>query len=262
MRRKICVVCARSLFVASVFYLQSCGPSNKLSKDYTYFQKDPNSLGTVNLKDAVIQPNDLLSIQVFSKSLNQDQAVLFNIPNTGTSVTSGYLVGTDGKIEMPVIGSIAASGLTRLELSNFLAVKLSPYVKDPSVLVRFLQFKVNVLGEVRTPGSYNFLTERVTIIDALSAAGDMTENGKRTEVLIIREERNGTRAFYTVDMRSAKLFQSPAFQLQQNDIVYVAATKSKLTRLDENPKAQRNFQNGLAIASFAAFLTNLIITLK
>ncbi len=248
--------------ITCILYLESCGPSNKLSKDYTYFQNDTGSLGRVKTKEAIIQSNDLLSIQVFSKTLNQEQTTLFNIPNTGTSITNGYLVGSDGKIEMPVLGPINASGLTRQQLGDTLVEKLTPYVKEPSVLIRFLQFKVNVIGEVRTPGAYNFINERVTLIDALSAAGDMTEYGKRTDVLIIREDNTGRRISYTVDMTSNRLFQSPAFQLQQNDIVYVSATKSKLTRLDENPRAQRNFQNGLAIASFAAFLANLIITLK
>jgi polysaccharide export outer membrane protein len=260
MIQKISAISHKLFFAALIFCWASCGSSKKVSQDYTYFQYDRDSLRTVNLTDAIIQPNDLLSIQVFSKTLNQEQAALFNIPNAGTT---GYLVRADGNIEIPKIGIIKAIGLNRIQLADALEKRLSDsgFVKEPSVLVRFLQFKVNVIGEVKSPGSYNFATERVTLIDALSAAGDLTEYGKRAGVVVIRQV-DDNKVFYPVDLRSTKLFQSPAFLLQQNDIVYVEATKNKLKRLDENPRAQRSLSNVLTIASFAAFIANLIITFR
>ena len=113
-------------------------------------------MGKPSFKEPLIQTNDLLSIQVFSKSLSQEQAALFNIPNTGAGGSGGYLVDMDGNIEIPLVGQVKAAGLNRKQLSSFLGGKLSIYVKDPSVLVKFLSFKIEVLGEVRLPGAKKF----------------------------------------------------------------------------------------------------------
>ena len=236
--------------------LAACNPYKKVSKDYPYLQRGLDSLGAVNFREPVIQANDLLSIQVFSKSINQEQAALFNIPNTGTGSANGYLVNMNGTIEIPLVGFVKAAGLTRMQLSNDLATKIAPYVKDPSVLIRFLQFKVSVLGEVKAPGSYNFLTERVTILDALSAAGDLTENAQRSGILVVREE-NGQRTHYEVDLRTGALFQSPVFQLQQNDLIYVNANEAKLDIIKSNPNAVRNIGLGVSLASLALLIYNV-----
>jgi polysaccharide export outer membrane protein len=235
-------------FFLFLFSMIACNPYKKVSKDYPYLQRGLDSLGTVTFKESLIQPNDLLSIQVFSKSINQEQASLFNIPNTGTGTSNGYLVNMDGTIEIPLVGFVKAAGLTRAQLGTDLATKIAPYVKDPSILIRFMQFKVSVLGEVKAPGSYNFLTERVTILDALSAAGDLTENAQRSGILVVREEK-GIRKHYQVDLRSGALFQSPVFQLQQNDLIYVNANEAKLDMLKSNPNAVRNIGLGISIAS-------------
>src|SRR3712207_1189008 len=156
----------------------------------------------------VIHPYDILSIQVFSKTLNQEQAAIFNILNTsnnGATQTSqvnmaaGYQVSMSGTIDVPVIGGVKAVGLTKEQLQNLLAQKLADYVKSPTVIVRFLQFNVNVLGEVRSPGTHKFFQDRVTIIDAISSAGDLTDNGKRQDVTVIREE-NGKKIYRKIDL--------------------------------------------------------------
>ncbi len=128
------------------------------------------------------------------------------------------------------------------------------------MLVRFLQFNINVLGEVKTPGIQSFKTDRVTVIDAISAAGDLTDYGKRENIMVIREEA-GIRKFYTLDLRSGALFHSPGYQLQQNDIVYVSANDNKLKTLNIDPEAQR--KTGLVITGISVFATlvTLIITL-
>lgn len=252
--------------LALLLSLCSCDTSRRISKDFTYFQQHPDSMGKMNFREIVIQPNDLLDIYVFSKSLNQEQAILFNLPNVSTGAggsrnTTGYLVNLNGTIDIPFAGTVQASGLTRSQLSSTLVTKLTPYVKEPTVIVRFLQYKVNVLGEVKSPGTYNFATDRVTIFDALSAAGDLTDVGRRTDVMVVREE-GGTRKYYPVNLNSGALFQSPVFQLQQNDVVYVQANANKLSELDVNPKAQRNLQLGFTLASFAVLLINLFFTIK
>ena len=254
-----------SFLFLGISFLIACTSSKKLNRNYLYFQNELDSLST-QMKEPVIQPNDLLSIEVFSKSLNQDQAVIFNIPNgtvntgAGSASAQGYQVSSAGTIEMPLIGSVTASGLTKEQLQTVLAQKLNPYVKDPSVLVRFLQFNINVLGEVKAPGIQSFKTDRVTVIDAISAAGDLTDYGKRENIMVIREEA-GIRKFYTLDLRSGALFHSPGYQLQQNDIVYVSANDNKLKTLNVDPEAQR--KTGLVITGISVFATlvTLIITL-
>lgn len=243
------------------FFLLSCSSSKSIGKSYNYFQYDLDSLHRVIYKEPLIQPSDLLSIQVFSKSVNQEQTVIFNIANGGSGSSTGYLVGMDGTVELPFVGSVQVAGLTRKQLSAFLAGKLSPYVKDPSVLVRFLQFRVNVVGEVKAPGTYSFQTDRVTLMDALSAAGDLTAFATRMDITVIREE-NGYRTLYPVDITSGKFFQSPGYQLRQNDIVFVKANKNKLSEVKTSATAQRNIQLVLTIASFVALVVNLITTLS
>ncbi|MET0393391.1 MAG: polysaccharide biosynthesis/export family protein [Chitinophagaceae bacterium] len=246
----------RPWMIVPLFLFAACNSSKKVSRDFTYFQRGLDSLGTVSYKEALIQSNDLLSVQVYSGTLSQEQATLFNLPNT-----EGYLVDINGNISMPVVGRIKASGLTRAQLAQRIEDQLTPYIKGPSVLVRYRQFKVNILGEVRSPGTQNFTTDRVTLIDALGAAGDLTDFGKRENIKVFREE-SGERKMYEVDLRSAALFQSPAFQLQQNDIVYVSANKNKLGQVDVNPRTQRDLSLGLSVLSGLAFLLNTYLVLS
>jgi polysaccharide export outer membrane protein len=240
--------------------LVACSSSKKINPNLVYFQNGLDNMGSVQLKEVLIQPNDLLSIQIFSKTLNQEQALVFNIPNTSSGgAPSGYLVSTTGEIDVPVLGSVKAAGLTKLDLQTLLTEKLVPYVKNPSVLVRFSQFKINVLGEVRSPGTKTFTTERVSLMDALSAAGDLTDDGKREDLLVIREQ-NGKKTSYHVDLRSGSLFQSPVYQLQQNDIVYVSPAKRKLSTLSIDPEKQRKTGLLISIVSLLVTVATLVTT--
>jgi polysaccharide export outer membrane protein len=243
------------LFVVALVF--GCKSSKEISSEYLYFQNNLDSLSRSVYKEAVVQPNDLLNIVVFSKTLSQAQAGLFNIPNSGTGEENGYVVDIDGNIELPLVGTIRAAGLTRKQLSSFLTGKLSTFVKDPSVLVKFASFKVEVLGEVRTPGTKEFKSDRVTIIDAISAAGDLTEEAKRKDILIIREEATG-RKYYRVDLRNGAIFQSPAYQLQQNDIVYVEANNFKFNKLRGNSASQRALQISVTLLSLATSILSLV----
>ncbi|WP_026260118.1 polysaccharide biosynthesis/export family protein [Segetibacter koreensis] len=241
-----------------IIFLTACNSSRKISKDYLYFKSGADTVD-IQQKETVIQPNDLLSIQVFSRTINQEQAAIFNIPNTNNVAATGYQVDLHGNIEMPIIGSIKAVGLTKDQLQTLLAKKLSDYVKNPSVLVRFFQFNVNVLGEVRTPGTQKFLVDRVTIIDAIGSAGDLTDYGKREDVTVIREE-NGKKIFQRVDLRRKDIFESPVYLLQPNDIVYVGANNKKLKALNVDVDTQRTTGLIFSIVSIAATLTSLIVT--
>lgn len=235
--------------VVGVLVISSCDPQKKLDKNYLYFQDSKHSVVQPPLQELTIQPNDLLQILIYTKSINQQQAELFNI-----TAKDGYVVALNGNIEVPVIGPVKAAGLTRFQLQDAIKEKLIPYVKDPSVAVRFQQFAVTVLGEVRVPGLKPFPTDKVTIIDAISAAGDLSESAARQDILVSREDENGVRIFHKVDLRSIDIFKSPVYQLQQNDIIYVNANEKKLKSLKEKKNTTQGLQLGLSLLSTLAAL--------
>lgn len=252
-----------------VLFFTACTPQKDLSQ-YMLFQHSRDSLATT-LKETAIQPNDLLSIQVLSKSINQEQTALFNLFNVGVSGASsgtgtgggsmpiGYQVSAGGNIEIPLVGEVKASGLTKNQLESTLEQKLAAYVKDPMVNVRFLQYNISVLGEVRSPGIKGFPTDRVTIVDALTSAGDMTDFARRDNVQVIREQ-NGQRKHYTVNLSNSRaLFASPAYQLQPNDIVYVSPSENKLKNLDVDPAKARRTGMILTIFGVVTSITSLFL---
>ena len=182
----------------------------------------------------LIQKNDQLWITV-GGSNPLDLAVI-NSANgvTGTAgavssttgVVIGYLVEADGKIKLPYIGNVMAAGLTRLQLEDTLTNLFKDFTKNPVVNVRFLNYSFSVMGEVNSRGRYNMIGERTTILEALSMAGDLTDLGKRENILIIREV-NGERNFARINLLSKDLFTSPFYYLKTNDVVYVEPVKAK-----------------------------------
>jgi polysaccharide export outer membrane protein len=247
------------LILISASFLFSCTSTRNITKeDFLYFQSGLDSMKRIQVSEPIIHVNDVLSIQVSSSSLNQEQTVPFNLPPSTNS--AGYLVNTAGNIDMPVLGSVKAAGLTQDALQKFVTEKLSNYVKDPIVLVHFLQFKVNVLGEVKSPGVQKFDVDRVTLLDAIGAAGDLGDKAKREDITVIREE-GGTRKVYKVDIRSGSLFQSPAYILQSNDIVYVGASFQKFKELKNatTNTAQRGLQ---LVATVLGLVTSILLTVN
>jgi polysaccharide biosynthesis/export protein len=237
--------------------LGSCTSSKRINTNYIYFRDGADTV-VAQQKETVIQPNDLLGIQVFSRTLNQEQAVIFNIPATANLQAQGYQVNLDGNIAMPVIGNVKAAGLTKNQLQVSLIEKLADYVKNPTVIVKFLQFNINVLGEVRSPGIQKFQVDRVTIIDAISAAGDLTDFGQREDVKVIREVK-GKRIIYNIDLRTKALFESPVYVLQPNDIVYVSPTKYKLRSLSADPDTQRKTSIFFSVLSTMVSIATLVV---
>jgi len=136
----------------------------------------------------------------------------------------GYLVEGDGTIKLPYLDKVKAEGLTRLQLENYISEKMKDYTKNPVVNVRFLNYKITVLGGVKAPGSFSLPTERVTVLEALGLAGDLVNYGKRDNVLVIREV-NGVRSLGRLDLASKLIFNSPFYYLKTNDIVYVEPDK-------------------------------------
>lgn len=147
-------VAFKFLLVVTSIILLSCNSTKRVTKEsFIYFQNGLDSIKYIQSKEPIVQINDLLSIQVLSTSLNQEQTVPFNTPVSAGVASNGYLVSMSGNVEMPVIGVVKAAGLTQLQLQKSIVEKISPYVKDPSVVIHFLQFKVNILGEVKSPGT-------------------------------------------------------------------------------------------------------------
>ena len=185
--------------------------------------------------EVIIHGDDLLAIMVNSR--DPELALPFNMPmvsyqlgsNTGGQQrVLGYLVDTNGNIDFPILGEIHVEGLTRMQLTELIKNKLieGDLIKDPIVTVQFLNFKISVMGEVGRPGSFTISGDRITLLEALSMAGDLTIYGRRDRVGVIREN-NGKRTILFHDLRSADIFNSPCYYLQQNDIVYVEPNKAK-----------------------------------
>jgi polysaccharide export outer membrane protein len=195
----------------------------------------------------VVQPKDVLSIVVSSK--NPELAMSFNLPLQtyqagSTDLTSmytqrilGYLVDVEGNINYPVLGKLKVAGLTRDQLSEMIKQKLiqEGLIKDPILVTEFMNFKISVLGEVNGPGAFTVEGDRITILEALGKAGDLTIYGKRDNVLV-RREKDGIVNFHRVDLRSEALLHSPVYYLQQNDVVYVEPNKTRAgqSRINEN----------------------------
>ena len=251
-----------SLFPVFLFlvFLVSCKTQN--SATYSYLQRiDTAQKMPINLPEPRIQKNDLLSIKVYSLSADPRTDIPYNLPEQttgsgGSTATAGFLVDENGNIEYPRIGTLRAAGLTRSELAQQIKAKLEDVLKSPSVMVRFLNYRVTVLGEVKSPGTFTIPTERVTILEALGLAGDVTEFGKRDTVKVAREVNGQIQVGY-VTLTSADLFQSHYFRLQQNDVVFVDQTRRRVRQQEQQTVAQ---QIGIAtgIITAIALIVNII----
>jgi polysaccharide export outer membrane protein len=229
--------------MAIALLLLACLSSCVSSKKIAYFQ-DIQSVEKANLDNAaafvepIIQPDDILSINVFT--LNQQSGAIINqassTPLLGGSATTsvagqqitGFLVDKNGDIELALVGKIKVIGLTTYQARELVREKVSTIYKDPNVQLRFANFKVSVLGEVNAPSAYTLPNEKVTILDALSLAGDLTIYGKRDNILIVRDN-NGKKEFARLNLNSSEIFNSPFYYLKQNDVVYVEPNKRKVS---------------------------------
>jgi len=198
-----------------------------------------------------IQPDDILFVTV--NAANPAAAAPFNQGSTGvkspvymgetstvestygraSDLQLGYLVDPEGNINFPEIGRLNLKGLTLQDAQDTLARRLQPYLQDPLVNIRFLNYKITVIGEVAHPGTFSIPNQQITLLQALGMAGDMTIYGRRTNLLVIRE-KNGLRSYTRINLNDSKsLFNSPFYYLQQNDVVYVQPRKSRLWNADQ-----------------------------
>ncbi len=207
----------------------------------TYFNSVPDSTikSTIESLEPVIQSNDLLSISV--SSLNTSASQVFNTPNLTTiqsstsaggtnTVATGYLVDQDGNIKFPVLGNIKAAGMTKKALTDIITRTLieSKQLYDPIVNIRYLNFKVTILGEVTHPSVINVPNEKITLLEALGLAGDLTLYAKKDNIMVLRVEENGDKIIKHLNLNSNEILTSPYFYLKSNDIVYVEPNKAKI----------------------------------
>ena len=218
------------VLIGLLFLSESC----ITRKDISYFQDIGDTLSVERITqdfEAIIQPGDLLSIHV--TSLSKEASSFFNVVGeySDQQVANTYLVDSDGEIEIPLIGPVNVSGSTTQEAKALIKEKLGKYLVGPTVNVRIRNFTVTILGEVQHPGVYTIPNEKITLVEALGLAGDMTIFARRINVLIIREE-SGDRKFVKLDLTSRQFFESEYYYLHSNDIVYVEPGKGKFASAD------------------------------
>ena len=226
---------SRILYLFTFLVFSSCAPSRNLVylsdlKNMEEFKEEIK-----NKVEPEIQPDDMLSITV--SSLNPESNMLFNTGvmqavGSGSAAMpigrsgEGYVVDKNGNINFPVLGYVRLVGLTRTQAINKMATEIKVHVKNPIIDIKFLNFKITVIGEVARPSTFTVPTERINLLEALGLAGDLTAYGKRDNVLIIRE-KNGIRTAVRVNLNDKSVLSSSYFYLQQNDVVYVEPIKVK-----------------------------------
>ncbi len=220
------------ILVSLVLVFSSCASK----KEILYFQDaDYYIPQEIYYEPVKIQPNDILNITV--SALVQETAAPYNITVAGSAVNSnidllklqGYLVGEDGTITFPVLGTLDVAERTTKELEQGIKELLEKggHLKEPTISVRILNAKVTVLGEVARPGTYSFTEQNITLPQALGFAGDLTINGERKDVLLIREE-NGIRKIQHLDLTSTDWFNTPYFYIKPNDFIVINPNEAKV----------------------------------
>ena len=237
------------------------------------YMQDPETVNSYGLEiplyDAKIMPKDLLYITV--NTTDPQAAAPFNltmqtntnagkdmIGTTSQAALQQYLVNNQGEIDFPVLGKLKLGGLTKNQAENMIREKLQPYLKEtPIVTVRMANYKISVLGEVKSPGTFTVSNEKVNVLEALAMAGDMTVYGVRDNVKLIREDAQGKRQIVMLDLTKSDLVLSPYFYLQQNDILYVTPNKT----VSKNSSIGNSTTIALSATSILVSVASLIATL-
>jgi polysaccharide export outer membrane protein len=221
--------------------------SSCAKRNLTYFNDISQEQDYTITNGPYVEPQiivgDLLDIKI--GTLSPESNMLFNYGIVSSEnedgyqvsrdpIVEGYLVDPDGNIDFPTLGKIKIVGLTKEEAKQLLKKGLASLVKDPKIEIRFLNFKVTVIGEVNLPSSFIVPTERITVLEALGMAGDMTAYALRENVLLIRETQDG-KIIHRFDMGKKDILSSPYYYLKQNDVIYVEADKKRLNQANVNP---------------------------
>ena len=240
--------------VIAIILLSSCKPQKAIGylEDFT----DTSGKAQVKYPEPLIQKNDILSIVVYSDAIDQGTTDrLYNLANTGiNAATQGYLVDNEGYIQYPRVGKLKADGLTKHQLSEEITKRLSNELKNPSVIIRLANFKITMLGEVARPGPISLPSEKVTILEAIGLAGDISVYGKKDDIVVLRDV-DGTVEHGKVDLSSKNIFESPYYFLRQGDVVLVNPNKNK-ARLSDQVFNQR-LGIAFSVVNMVALLYNV-----
>lgn len=247
------------LIFASICIISIIASSCTTPKKISYFNDVSDTVQKRLVEQAIyttptIQPDDILQVTIqtmdltSTSMLNQQNTASWPVggtTNAGTSTVpvpglsnspaanvSGYVVDKNGFVILPLIGKVQVSGMTTDKVRDEITAKATEFYKDPIVSVRFANFKVTVLGEVTRPSAYIMPNEKVTLLDAIGIAGDLTIFGKRENVLLIRDAGASKKEFIRFNLNDSKIFSSPYFYLHQGDVVYVEPNKSKVSSTD------------------------------
>lgn len=258
------------LICCTLTVLSACTTTKEQSLPYFENLGEAES-GTLPSGDYGIKiiPDDELIITV--TSLVPEATAAYNIPlsnpasrgtleSTQSPQQQTYIVNKKGEINFPVLGKLKVEGKTTEEIQAMIETEISKDVENPYVRVQLVNFKVNVIGEVKTPGSIDVETERFSVLDALAKAGDLTEYGLRDGVILIREE-NGQKTYHRMNLNDANLLSSPYFYLQQNDVVYVAPNKIKRDNSKYNQNNAYKLSVISTIVSACSVVASLVIAL-
>lgn len=238
-------------------------------KDIIYFQDigERELQPLLNEYEATIKKDDRLAIVVSGSDKTVTAPYNLTLTEIGASgatstnpeqATLSYLVDSEGNIEFPILGRIHVEGMTRNELVQHLTAEIGKDVRDPIVYVSFKNFKITVLGEVRNPGTYTIDSEKISVLQALGRAGDLSITAKREGILLIREV-DGVQQHYTLDLRSSDILESPYFYMQQNDVLYVPPSP---TRVAQGTAATGLWSSVLSTISSAISVITLAVALS
>lgn len=255
------------VLVAVLLTLSSCKTREKI----LYFQDIENGsvIPTQAIQPLTFQPGDKLTVVVTSSATPQ-LAVQFNLPmisiqagttspSTGSQQMAVYTIDENGCIDIPTLGRTKISGLTRSETAaKIQSILRDGKLRDAVVTVNSYDQYITILGEVKTPGKQTITKDRLTIIEALGAAGDLTIHGCRDNILVLRQEGNETKSYY-VDLRSKDVMNSPVYNLRQNDVVYVQPNKVKMGQSTNNDNSLRTIGTWMSIVSFLMSLGVIVL---
>lgn len=264
---KIISLLKKTLPLVLVLLAISCKPREEL----VYYQNIDGlaSSDQLNTYEIKIQPDDVLTIIVSAE--DPETAIPFNlsaisVPSVvnknmmafrGQEAIQSYLVDAAGNIDFPVLGKMNIGGKSRTEVLRLLETKISKYIKNPIINIRLMNFKISLQGEVNLPGTYPINSDRVTLIEALTMAKDLTIYGKRNNILVIREV-NGVKSYNRIDITKADFINSPFYYLAQNDVVYVEPNKTRIN----GAAIGTNTGVIISITSLLITVITLIVTAK
>ena len=254
--------------IMALVLLASCGSQ----KEVPYFQNSKNVdlSQSQYLYDARIMPKDQLTITV--SCIDDQAAAPFNMTvptpySIGQRSTysqpmlQSYLVDNDGNIQFPIVGQLHVGGLTKAEAERMIEGEIKPYMSEsekPIVTVRIAGYQISVLGEVARPGTFTVSREKITILEALAQAGDLTIWGQRTNVQLIREDASGQKSVHYFDLTDANIINSPYFYLQQNDVIYVTPNKVKAQNSNIGSMTTLWFSATSILISLTSLLYNIL----